>query len=178
MQNLAKTHIYVPYTNGDLDSTHDAMNTEKPICIYSNMEMTPAFQQGQAQYSSYNFNLKLSLSFQTALDCDSPGTKVNTIDALPWCKLWFEECESSHYCCKPSMDRTIPMRLVYISQIWPRLHSRIKSTLGIKYATLSHSWGLKAIWTLTSTTSKAFDSVFQQKRFQRHSLTPFISAST
>lgn len=90
------------------------------------------------------------------MDYGSSGPKANTIDALPLCKRWLEECETSHGCCRNSTDNFLPTRLLYTGGSGPQLHLKDQIDSKIKYATLSHSWGLKKPQTLTSSTLDSF----------------------
>ena len=90
------------------------------------------------------------------LDYDSPWPHTSTGDSLPLCKVWLQECYKSHNGCAPSGARDLPTRLIYIAEITPRLCLSGELDKSIRYATLSHCWGLVKFPDLTTGSFGAF----------------------
>jgi Heterokaryon incompatibility protein (HET) len=77
-------------------------------------------------------------------------------DSLPIIKKWFERCCNSHSKCNIRQRSFRPTRLLYIGDDVPRLRLSANYEAGVKYATLSHSWGHISLATLHAGTLQQF----------------------
>lgn len=74
-------------------------------------------------------------------------------------------CSESHQLCKSSdLDGTRPNRLISIASDLPRLVLSSECPKGLRYATLSHSWGSHQVIKLTSEDLDSFMKVIPVER--------------
>ena len=90
------------------------------------------------------------------LDYNHLEPRTSTIDALPLCKHWFQECGRSHEVCKKGLKYVLPTRMIDLSGKEPRIRLAEELETHVEYAALSHCWGSLEFLRLTTKTFGSF----------------------